>query len=261
MALLEQHGSDAVRYWAANGRPGTDTAFEVGQMKIGRRLAIKILNASKFVLLQQDGTSEADMADVTHPLDQSMLAALADVVVKATTAFEDYNYTKSLEATETFFWGFCDDYLELVKDRAAGHRDAAGSTSAQAALRIALSTILRLFAPILPFVTEEVWSWWREGSVHAQAWPTAVGLTPPTPRSPSLLADVATALSFLRKAKSEAKVSMRTEVLSAEATGSTGELANLKMAAGDLVAAGRVDDLVYRDGEALNVGAIVLRQE
>ncbi len=258
MALLEQHGSDAVRYWAANGRPGTDTAFEVGQMKIGRRLAIKILNASRFVLLQQDGPSEADLADVTNPLDQSMLAALSDVVTAATAAFEDYNYTKALEATETFFWSFCDDYLELVKDRAAGNRDAGGSTSAQAALRIALSAMLRLFAPILPFVTEEVWSWWRPGSVHAQPWPTVADLLPPTQQDPAVFTQAAVALSFLRKAKSEAKASMRTEVVSATAVGSAAQLTALKLTEGDLKAAGRVSVLSYADGDAVAVQDIVL---
>ena len=232
IALLEEYGSDAVRYWAAGGRPGTDTAFDTGQIKVGRRLAIKILNASKFVLgLGEPGPDAA----VTEPLDLAMLAALRTVVEEATEAFEGYDYARALERTERFFWEFCDDYLELVKARAYGEGPEA--RSARAALRAALSTLLRLFAPILPFVTEEVWSWWRDGSVHRAEWPTASEL--PDGGDPEVLAATAEALRQVRKAKSEAKASMRADVARAAVRGSsTGRIAR-----GDLVAAGRIADL------------------
>jgi len=166
MALLEEHGSDAVRYWAAKGGPGVDTAFDPGQMKVGRRLAIKLLNASKFVLAKSD-----DTAPVSHVLDQGMLRKLADVTQSATHNLEQYDYAAALRETEEFFWWFCDDYIELVKRRRAGEGPAAASASRASAE--ALSTLLRLLAPFLPFTTEEVWSWWREGSVHRAAWPDA----------------------------------------------------------------------------------------
>jgi valyl-tRNA synthetase len=165
MALLEEHGSDAVRYWAARGGPGVDTAFDPGQMKIGRRLAIKLLNASRFVL-----TRPEPVGTVTETLDEGMLTELTEVVAKATRHFEEYDYAAALRETETFFWAFCDDYIELVKRRRAG--EDAGAASANAAAQTALSILLRLFAPFLPFVTEEVWSWWQPGSVHRASWPT-----------------------------------------------------------------------------------------
>jgi len=165
MGLLEEHGSDAVRYWAAKGGAGVDTAFDAGQMQVGRRLAIKLLNASKFVL----GRTEPAGA-VTHVLDRGMLTRLAGLVGQATRAFDDNDYTSALREAETFFWWFCDDHIEHVKRRRAG--EGPDANSATASCLTALSVMLRLLAPFVPFVTEEVWSWWREGSIHMASWPT-----------------------------------------------------------------------------------------
>ncbi|MFV1990858.1 MAG: valine--tRNA ligase, partial [Acidimicrobiales bacterium] len=172
MAPLEKYGADGVRYWAANGRQGVDTAFDEGQMKVGRRLAIKILNLTRFVLGITDATPQADRSAITQPIDQAMLAELNQVIEQATDAFKGFDYARAIERTETFFWKFCDNYVELVKGRGYGAHGEEHAASAQAALTIALSAIHRLFAPHLPFVTEEVWSWWQEGSVHKSAWPT-----------------------------------------------------------------------------------------
>src|SRR5262249_27339820 len=119
MEYIDRFGADALRYWAASGRPGVDTAFDEGQMKIGRRLAIKILNASKFAL-GVAGDERPGSDEITHALDRSMMAALHQVVDAATGSFEDFDYARALEHTERFFWSFCDDYLELVKGRAYG---------------------------------------------------------------------------------------------------------------------------------------------
>ncbi|GAA3081943.1 valine--tRNA ligase [Streptosporangium carneum] len=244
LGLLEQYGSDAVRYWAAGGRPGTDTAFDTGQIKVGRRLAIKILNASRFVLgLGEDG------GEVTEPIDLSMLARLDEVVREATEAFEAYDYTRALERTERFFWEFCDDYLELVKARA--YETGPAARSAHAALREALDVMLRLFAPFLPFVTEEVWSWWREGSVHRAAWPEAArrGSGPdggPDGRT-ELLPAVAAVLGHVRRAKSDARLSMRAEVARLTVTGGLADL--VRQAQDDLCGAGAVEEFVLQPGE------------
>jgi valyl-tRNA synthetase len=164
MALLDEHGSDAVRYWAAKGGPGVDTAFDASQMQVGRKLAIKLLNASRFVLMKPEPTGP-----VTEWLDAAMLHELAGLVAKATRHLEEYDYSAALRETESFFWAFCDDYIELAKRRRAG--DDAAAASANRAAQTALSVLLRLFAPFLPFVTEEVWSWWQPGSIHRAPWP------------------------------------------------------------------------------------------
>ncbi len=245
MDLLVEHGSDSVRYWAASGRLGIDTALEPGQMKVGRRLAIKLLNASKFAL-GHDIRSHAGPEAVTEPLDQSMLAALGDVVAQATSALDAYEHQRALEVTEAFFWTFCDDYLELVKARAYGDvtPDDPAAASAHAALGVALSVLQRLFAPILPFVTEEVWSWWQEGSIHRASWPTVEPLRAAGANAaPATLTVVGQVLSAVRKAKSEAKLSMRAEVASVTASGLPGQLALIEAGRQDLCNAGRIESL------------------
>ena len=256
--VVKEHSADAVRYWAASGRLGTDAAYDIGQMKVGRRLAIKILNASKFAL----GFGEVDgdlAASVTDPLDRALLAGLADVIDQATGGFEAWDYTRSLEVTETYFWTFCDDYLELVKDRAYGARGEAGAASARATLRIALDVLLRLLAPFLPYVTEEVWSWWHDGSVHRATWPTRDELSPGRDGDPELLVAVGEALAAIRKAKSEAKVGMRAEVARVTVTGPTRALDDVRAAEGDLRAAGRITgEVTYAEGDALGAHDIEL---
>ncbi|MEI8058185.1 MAG: valine--tRNA ligase [Actinomycetes bacterium] len=251
LGLLDENGADAVRYWAASGRPGTDTAFDVGQMKIGRRLAIKLLNASKFVL-GVGAALPSDLSVITDPLDRAMLATLAQVVESATAAYDDYNYARALELTEAFFWSFCDDHVELVKDRAHGTRGPEAAASAKAALALALSVQLRLFAPVLPFVTEEVWSWWLEGTVHRAPWPTSadfggVGDRGVPAADPAMVSDVATVLSSIRKAKSEAKVSMKADISDALISGPADAIARIRLAADDLIAAGRIADLRFAE--------------
>jgi valyl-tRNA synthetase len=253
--VLTQHGSDAVRYWAASSRLGTDAAFDPKnptQIKIGRRLAIKILNASKFIL----GFAGDDAAPVTEPVDISMLARLDVVIGQATTAFDNFDHARALELTESFFWTFCDDYLELVKERAYG--DAGPEqASAVAALRRALSTLLRLFAPFVPFATEEAWSWSNDDSVHRSEWPVA-GDAVATADSLALLDLASRALTGIRRAKTDAKASQKSAVVSATIGGTTAEVALLKQVAADLQAVGRIADLTFVESDELSVTNIVL---
>jgi len=252
MGLLEEHGSDGVRYWAASGRPGTDTAFDTNQMKVGRRLAMKVLNASKFVL-----SGAGPRASITWAVDRAMLRSLAVLVTEATEAFESYDYARVLQRTETFFWRFCDDYLELVKGRRYGDQGPEAAGSANAALAAALSVMLRLFAPFLPFVTEEVWSWWRQGSVHKASWPTAGELD-------SLLADnseqtrssdaatyawAAEVLFEVRKQRSEAKQPLKVPITKVTIKADAKAVALMAHVDADLRAALRVQAFEASAGE------------
>jgi len=256
--LLVEHSSDAVRYWACSARLGTDAAFDTGQMKIGRRLAIKILNAAKFVLSFE---LPADSAEVNIPVDQSLLLNLAEVVTEATKAFENYDHTKALELTEKFFWNFTDNYLELVKERAYGQGgfSSAEQASAIIALRKALLSLLRLFAPFLPFATDEVWSWWQEGSIHRSSWPKASELTEGLDSAfLELLPLAEQALFGIRKAKSDAKASMKADVLSATLVIPPAALAQMELLSADLRAAGRIAELSFDSGETLEIRDVLL---
>ncbi len=253
-ALLERFGSDAIRHWACGGGPGRDVANDEGQMKIGRRLAIKVLNASKFALGLGEPSEEAT---VTEPLDRAMLLSLADLVDEVTRVFDDYDYARALERTETFFWNFTDDYLELVKGRAYGAHGDAAADSATVALRTALETLLKLFAPFLPYVTEEVWSWWREGSIHRSSWPDAASLRTAAggadAAATTTLTVAAEVLSLLRKAKSDAKVSMRTEIASAEIHDTPERLAAFARVQADILDAGNVSSVRTAEAAELSV--------
>jgi valyl-tRNA synthetase len=254
--LLEQHGSDAVRYWAASSRLGVDAAFDPQnptQVKIGRRLAIKVLNAAKFIL-GFDGRADAP---VTVPIDRSMLAELAEVVAGATRALEAYDHARALELTETFFWTFCDDYLELVKERAYGAASPE-QASAVAALKTALSVLLRLFAPIIPFATEEAWSWSNARSVHRAPWPTVDDLAARGEAGVELLELASLALTGIRRAKTDAKVSQKAPVASAVIAAPAAAIVLLESVASDLRAVGRIMTLTFVEAEQFEVLAIVL---
>ncbi|QQM66828.1 valine--tRNA ligase [Actinomyces weissii] len=256
MGLLEKYGSDAVRYWAASARLGLDATFDEAQIKVGRRLAIKVLNASKFALSMgvpwdADAATAAaapapslDTAAVTEPVDRAVLAALADVVDAATKAFEGFEHARALEVAESFFWTFCDDYIELVKDRANdfdGVHAAAAVASARTTLAVAVDTFVRLFAPFLPFVTEEVWSWYRTGSVHRAAWPQAAGLRAAAAGADqALIGQAGTALAALRKLKSEAKVSQKTPIESVTLEVSAELAEAIELVRADLLEAAKV---------------------
>jgi len=260
MHLLQEHGADAARYWAASGRPGTDTAFDPQQMKVGRRLAVKLLNASKFALADLPPEGE-----LSHPLDRALIARLAAVVGEATQSFEDYDYARALERSETFFWWFCDFYLELVKGRRYDP-DPAVSASVSRALRLSLSTFQRLLAPFLPFVCEEVWSWWQEGSVHRASWPdagelvAAVGVggggggdVGEAAREAVALEITADVLREVRKAKSQAQVKMRAPVRRVIVRDTLERLSALELGADDLCEAGAIEALEQLEAEEFAV--------
>jgi valyl-tRNA synthetase len=277
MDLLREHGTDAVRYWATSARLGVDTAFDLAQIKVGRRLAIKILNAGRFVLGFDPAGADESVGDaaarttaadpsaarttaadqsaadpITQPIDQALLRRLADVTERCTAALEAYDHATALEQAERFFWFFCDDYLELVKARAYGEHGAIAAASAVATLRTGLSAVLRLIAPFLPFVTEEVWSWWQDGSVHRASWPDAAALRAAAgPGDDAVLAAASAAIAAIRKAKSQARVPMKNSVPALILTAARDALDALAAAGTDVRSAGKVDAIELRHADGV----------
>jgi valyl-tRNA synthetase len=253
MALLEEHGSDGVRYWAAKGGPGVDTVFDAGQMKVGRRLAIKVLNASKFILMQSE-----PLGAVTSSVDRAMLRNLAGLVDDATQALDEYEYGRALDLVEREFWGFCDDYLEFVKGRRYGEQGPQAAGSANSALVAALSVYLRLLAPYLPFATEEVWSWWKSGSVHRAGWPVRDELMA---RMGAVTDDdqqkwkyARQVLGEVRRRRSEAKQPLKVPIVRAVIADEAARLTYLDAAIeADLRAAVRIDAIERRHAGELSV--------
>jgi valyl-tRNA synthetase len=253
--LLEEYGSDGVRYWSASGRPGTDTAFDTNQMRVGRRLAIKLLNASRFAL-----ASPEPQGAITAAVDRALLRRLAVLVDEATRDFDGYDYARVLQRTEEFFWRFCDDYLELVKGRRYGDQGPAAAASANSALAAALSVMLRLFAPFLPFVTEEVWSWWQSGSIHTAAWPTreeleALGADNSEARQvdQQIYAWATEVLFEVRKQRSESKQPLRVPITKVTIKADPSSLALMPHVEADLRAALRVQQFEYVTGDPREV--------
>ncbi|KFF31550.1 valine--tRNA ligase [Bifidobacterium bombi] len=257
---IQKYGADAVRYWSASARLGLDATYDEGQMKIGRRLAMKLLNAAKFALaigreddnhhVSQPATALWNPADVTEPLDRAVMARLSGVIDEATSDLDSYEHSKALETIETFFWQFCDDYIELVKNRAYGTADSTGRTPSETAVKSARTTLglgleafTRLLAPYLPFATEEVWHWMHvgEGSVHTSSWPkpdmyrAAAGAA-----KPETLVWAGKALAELRGLKSQAKVSMKTPVLKATLSVPAAGVGAVQATLDDIAEAGRV---------------------
>ncbi|MEO5896707.1 MAG: valine--tRNA ligase [Vicinamibacterales bacterium] len=255
MGLLEEHGSDGVRYWAASGRPGADTAFDPGQMKVGRRLSIKLLNASKFVL-----SKTVPAGAITEPLDRALISKLAAHVQFATRELEAYSYTTVLDTTEKFLWAFCDDYLELVKARRNGEFGEPLAASAVTGLTSALSVMLRLLAPYLPFVTEEVWSWWRAGSIHRAVWPDSDGLLAliggaRDEEAERVYDDVSEALAAIRRERSVQKQGFKVPIANARLAWTADRIARIRVAEADLKRAANVDILEFGESDSLTVEA------
>jgi valyl-tRNA synthetase len=256
LALLEEHGSDGVRYWASSARPGTDTAFDTNQMRVGRRLAIKLLNASRFALSAAD-----PQGAIAVPVDRAIVRKLAALVEESTRDLEQYDYARVLQRVEEFFWRFCDDYLELVKGRRYGEQGPDGAGSANSALTAALSVFIRLFAPFLPFVTEEVWSWWKEGSVHAASWPTREELeaavaqaSADAARRDQAIYDWATYILFeVRKQRSEAKQPLKVPITRVSVRAEAGALELMPEVEADLRAALRVQAFSLTASESRQV--------
>jgi valyl-tRNA synthetase len=254
MHLLEQYTSDGVRYWAASARLGTDTAFDEKVLAIGKRLVTKLFNAGKFVLGQAGESAPIDVE-----LDRAFVHRLAKLVAQVTKSYDAFEYAHALAETESFFWhDFTDTYLELVKVRA---RDGGGG-AALMSLRLGLSTLLRLFAPVLPYITDEVWSWafadeTRTPSIHRADWPGPGDFRDVAPPADPQSFDLAVAaLAAINKSKSEAKVSPSRGVATVTVRANAATQKRLPAVWDDVKASTRVEQQQFATDDALADGVV-----
>ncbi|MCP4004567.1 MAG: valine--tRNA ligase [bacterium] len=260
--LFNQYSTDAMRYWAGRARLGADTAFDETVLKVGKRLATKIFNASRFVLMQIDRVQASEQSHgaeaIRSPIDVDLMRKLRELLERATDALDRFEYSIALQSTEEAFWDFCDNYLELVKVRAYAEDDSEERRSAVATLRLALRIFLRLFAPFMPFVTEEVWSWrfaqpGREEFIHTSPWPTVDELAAiEDTRLPNVYSAAVEVSQKIRAAKTQARKSLRWPVERLEVAASDADVEGLRSALGDVLASGGVPEpaCTLRIGEA-----------
>jgi valyl-tRNA synthetase len=241
--LFDEHSSDAVRYWSGRARLGADTATDPAVFKIGSKLIVKLFNASRFVLMQLTDPVPG-VEKITHPLDKAMVSTLSGLVAAATKAFEEYDYALALQITEEQFWHFCDHYVELVKGRSYSETDTTGRESAHAALHWCLKTFVRLFAPFMPYITEEIWSWrfagvGRDTFVHSTKWPE-VSEVAGIEGDPASFAAAVEVVSAIRATKTMAQKGQRWGVSALRVQGSKENLEILTTVLDDVIRAGSV---------------------
>jgi valyl-tRNA synthetase len=262
MHLLDEYGSDAVRYWAACAQLGADTAFDVNVMKVGKRLVTKLFNASKFVL-----GKEGAPGPIVYPMDRVFLLRLRELVQNATRHFENYEHQQALAETERFFWtAFTDSYIEMSRARTLGTYGAEAQGSALATLRIALGVFLRLFAPFIPYIADEVWSWAYAGetgcaSIHASAWPSEADFSGLSIDGNEGIFDIAVeALYAINRSRSGAGVSSAREIKTATLAAKPEAFTLLKAACEDIRLAVRANELLVIEEPQLEGTGIEVRQ-
>jgi len=241
--VLDQYGVDAVRYWAGSIRLGIDGVADPNVFQEGRRLVTKIRNAARLIL-----GFEGDSGPPVRPLDRALIARLRRLVEQVTAAWESWEHAAALQATEAWFWEFCDHYLELVKDRAY-----AGDAGAIGTLRRALDVLLRLFAPFLPYASEAIWNQEKasrlptvprtpatdaDRSIHRARWPKAAEVADGF--DDGCFEVGVLVLSQIRKAKSEAKASIKAPVERLEVRGPEQRLKLLDEVISEVASAGAV---------------------
>jgi valyl-tRNA synthetase len=256
--LIEQHGADSVRYWAARARLGVDTAYDEQMFKVGRKLVMKIFNASKFVIGRFSSIDATQLGPeaITEEVDRAAIAELRPVIEKCTAAFDEFDYAQALSLAEDYFWRvFCDNYLELAKQRTYDEEITAGRLSACATLRLIHRALLRLLAPFVPYITEEVWRWaysedaGMQASIHKSAWPSLEELSAvPAPAQAGLYETAVAVLDVVRKAKAEANISMAAPVWRVTVTAPAATLNALRPAVSDICLMLKIVDMVLNDG-------------
>ncbi|WP_375333558.1 valine--tRNA ligase [Candidatus Tisiphia endosymbiont of Xenochironomus xenolabis] len=221
--LLEQYGADVMRYWTSKSRLGADTVYSEEVMKNGKRLVNKLWNACKFAAIHFDKLDPLDKnvqipdieSKICHKFDQWLIVKLVELVDKVESDMHNYEYTDAMESIEKFFWSvFCDNYLEITKTRAYNMdgSDNRGQYSAIITLYYSIKILLKLLAPFLPHITEEIWQiLYSTKSIHSRGnWSQIKKFSFPVEQiQPDRLIKI---LDLVRKAKAEKNLSVKANI-------------------------------------------------
>ncbi len=263
--LVDQFGADSCRYWAARARLGVDTAYDEQVFKVGKRLCTKLFNASKFAIGQFSTVDAALLGPdkVTCETDRAFVAELRPLIERATAAFDEFDYAQALMLTEEFFWGtFCDNYLEIAKPRTYDEGITEGRVSAASTLRLLHRALVRMLAPYLPYLAEEVWHWCYSNdhgmhdSVHRSPWPSIAEFAAiPAPGNPLTYSATAAVLDAVRKAKAAANLSMKAPVKQVTVTGKADALDAVKATLDDVRRMLQIEEVTLVEGAA-EIGSV-----
>ena len=260
LEVIAQESADALRYWATAGRTGADTAFSKDIIANGRRLVTKLWNASRFAESRLDGFDHATIADdgmiaALLPTDRWLLSQLARTIAFVTKELDGYEYATARAEIERFFWSdLCDNYLELAKARLYGEPGPARS-AAQWTLYQTLLTVLKLLAPHLPYITEEIYQglfrqWESATSIHLSSWPAEQPLWMDTPSEEAgkALLDI---LRQVRRYKAEYGLSVGAELASLCIHIAPEQRATIEQMLVDIKSATRATTIIIENGESL----------
>ena len=251
--LIEQYGADAVRYWSANARLGADTANDEQVFKVGKKLVVKIFNASKFVLNNFHKIDVLDKSNIKNPLDKSLVFIFNNYLEKITESLNKYQFAEALNLTEDFFWNyFTDNYIELVKNRRF-NGSSVDSLSASTTLILILENVLKLFAPFVPMITDEIWltMYPDKKSIHLQRWPQKIDVDLNNISSHEF--EVAKeSIASIRKEKTSNEIGLGKEVEKITITVNKEKIEALNQVLGDVQDAARANNLVINSSEENN---------
>ena len=267
--MVDKYSADALRFWAAGSKLGDDLPFMEKDLMTGQKFITKLWNASKFSLMHLE---DYQPAPVTEVFDQWLLSKLNKLIKECSESFDKYEYSRTKAEVENFFWHtFCDNYLEIVKDRLYNQdrRGAEARKSGQEALYTSLLTIIKMMAPIMPHITEEIYQLYfhekeNQNSIHISAWPAA------NPKLIDEQAELAGDLGIdiiaaVRKYKSEQQVSLKEELsqlilVGNEAVSEEAEFVEMvKGIEDDLKAVLKVKQIAFSGDTSLETGQFAIK--
>jgi valyl-tRNA synthetase len=246
--MIEKYNADALRFWAAGSKLGEDLPFQEKDLVTAQKFITKLWNASKFAIMHLEDY-KGDKPEKLEPVDKWILSKLSKIIKTSTDSFKKYEYNRTKADVENFFWHeLCDNYLEIAKDRLYNpdQRGKEQRLSAQYALHTTLLAILKMVAPIMPYITEEIYQLYfnrsdSAKSIHISKWPEPI-ITDETAEKIGEL--VVYAAQKSRQAKSDKNLSLKTPLKNLLIKGKISEK-DFESVKDDIIATTKAENISY----------------